>query len=129
MIVTVAPTVFNLTVDANADLDLELQWTLPNGTLIDLTGYSAVLTIASDFYTNPNRIVYHTSSSSGMSPEITFPTPSAGLILIDIPAAVTSLFTFQTAVYDLLLTSGSGAVVRLLQGPVTIDPGVTDDRP
>lgn len=129
MILTQAPTVYDMVIDANANFDQSFQWTLPNGGLIDLTGYTAVLTIASDFYTNPNRTVFLTTQSTDLTPMITFPEPTAGVIRINIPAATTSLMTFKSAVFDLLLTAPDTEVTRLLQGPVDISPGVTDDRP
>jgi hypothetical protein len=50
---------------------------------------------------------------------------TAGTITLTIPAAQTAGFTWWQGFYDLILTSPSGIVTRLLEGTVTVSPGVT----
>jgi hypothetical protein len=112
----------NFTINANADFQQELIWTDSNGNPIDLTSYTAKMEVANN--TNSNRTIYHILSSSGMNPEITF-NASLGIINLLIPASITQTFAFTSGVFDLLLTAPGGQVTRLLQGPVTVSPGVT----
>jgi hypothetical protein len=82
----------------------------------DLTGYTATLQIRA--YPLSATILYDASSN------ITLGTTD-GTIALVIPATTTQTFTWWQGVYDLLLTSSSGVVTRLLQGSVTVTPGVS----
>lgn len=112
--------VASFTIDQNADFAQELIWQDSSGNPIDLTGYSAVMSIASRAGAAP----YYTLESTGMDPGITF-NPSQGIINLFIPVSVISAWTFQNAVYDLLLTNPSDITIRLLQGPIAVSPGVS----
>lgn len=83
---------------------------------VDLTGYTANM----QFRSNPlsTTILYDASS------DITLGTTN-GTITLTIPASATTTFTWWSALYDLILTDSSGNVTRLLQGSVTVTPGVT----
>lgn len=83
---------------------------------IDLTGYTANL----QFRANPlsSTILYDASVDLVLG-------GTAGTITLTIPASATALFTWWQAVYDLILTDSSGNVTRLLEGKVTVSPGVT----
>jgi hypothetical protein len=50
---------------------------------------------------------------------------TAGTITLTIPASLTAGFTWWTGFYDLILTDPNGSVTRLLEGSVTVSPGVT----
>jgi hypothetical protein len=117
----VATGVQNFIINANADFSQQLFWLDQNGNPINLTGYSAKMEIAN--FAGPGRTVYYTMTSP--SGGITIPTPATGEIDLFIPASVTETFTFANAVYDLLLISGTGAVTRFLEGPITLSLGVT----
>lgn len=110
------------TIDNNADFQQELIWTDANGNPINLTGYTASMSIAN--HTRPGAVIFYTLSSTGMNPGITFD-PTEGIINLFIPISETETFTFANAVYDLLLTDPSGITMRLLMGPITVSPGVT----
>jgi hypothetical protein len=83
---------------------------------VDLTGY----TVAMQFRPSPysSTILYDASSDIVLG-------GTAGTITLTIAASATALFTWWTAVYDLILTDSSGNVTRLLEGTVSISPGVT----
>jgi hypothetical protein len=83
---------------------------------VDLTGYTANLQIRP--FPLSTDILYDASS------DITLGTTN-GTISLDIPASATTVFTWWNGVYDLILTDSSGNVTRLLQGSVTVTPGVT----
>jgi hypothetical protein len=83
---------------------------------VDLTGYTAMLQIRA--FPLSTTILYDASSN------ITLGT-TTGTITLTIPASATAAFTWWNGVYDLLLTSSAGVATRLLQGSVTVTPGVT----
>ena len=91
----------------------------------DLTGYSAKMTIKKSF---SEEVAVLEASSTGVSPMIAMG-GAAGTITVTMPATTTKdVPEMKLGVYDVILVSGgSPAVVeRLLQGMVTITPGVTD---
>jgi hypothetical protein len=83
---------------------------------VDLTGYTAALQIKS--FALSTTILYDASSNIVLG-------TTNGTITLNIPASVTAGFTWWNGVYDLLLTDSSGVATRLLQGSVTVKPGVT----
>lgn len=117
---------YNIVVEQNATLSLVFTWTAgpnvyvpPVGSQqqpVDLTGYSAMMQIRA--YALSTAILYDATSNlvlGGVN----------GTITLTIPASTTQGFTWWFGVYDLLLTSASGVVTRLLEGTVTVCPGVT----
>jgi hypothetical protein len=98
-----------------------LQWQNPDGTVIDLTGYSGAMqvrpTVAS------NTILVDLSDPTHGS--ITFDL-QAGLIWIEIKSSHTATLTAPgTAVYDFELIEPGGERHRLLEGKVAITAEVT----
>lgn len=83
---------------------------------VDLTGYTAALQIRP--FPLSTTILFDASA------DIVLGTTN-GTITLTIAATDTATFTWWNGVYDLLLTDSSGVVTRLLQGSVTVTPGVT----
>lgn len=83
---------------------------------IDLTGYTAAMQFR-PFVLSPT-ILYDASA------DITLGGVS-GTISITISSADTATMTWFNGVYDLILTSAAGVSTRLLEGSVTVTPGVT----
>jgi hypothetical protein len=122
---------YSFTIEQGATLDFEIQYRDGNGNPINLTGYSGKMMIRSN-YADSNPVTYATLSSSrapdgtglnfsgsnGTTP------PTSGSIGIFISAASSSAFTFNTAKYDLEITSGS-IVTRILEGQVNLSQEVT----
>jgi hypothetical protein len=122
---------YALLIEQGATLKLDLAYKDSNNAAIDLRGYSGKLQIKNN-YADSATTTYLTLSSSlnadgtginfsGSSNSIP---PVSGTIGIVISAATSSLLTFDTAYYDLEITSGS-VVTRLLQGTVQINKEVT----
>ena len=122
---------YHLIIEQGATLNLEIQYKDSAGTAVNLTGYSGKMQIRSDYADNsPTTYITLSSSlatdgtglnfsgSNGTTP------PTSGSIGIYISAASSSVFTFDTARYDLEITSGS-VVTRLLQGDVKLQKEVT----
>jgi hypothetical protein len=113
---------FNWTLEQGTDVNMIFTWT-SNGSPVDLTGYSAHLTVASANATAQTRTIYLdlTSAAGGLVLGGT-----AGTIQIVITNTVTSMLFWQgAAAWDLKLTAPSGKVTRLLQGMVLFSPQVT----
>ena len=120
---------YNIIIEQGATYQIELQYKDSNNTPIDLTGYSGRMQIRPSIG-SPTSYLYLSSSlqpdgtglnfsgSNGITP------PVSGNIGIYISAATSSALTFNQAVYDLEIQSGS-YVTRLLQGNVQLSKEVT----
>ena len=103
---------FDVLVAQNADYYPQFTWQ-QDGVVQNLTGYS---------------VAWNATSLAGVifswSSYVTLGTTN-GLLTLRIPAAITgTLSTSDPPVrHELLLTSGTGAVTRLIEGTVNIDPG------
>ncbi len=97
------------------------------------TSYRLVINYGADLTDYVGRMQMRSSASSDV---ILFQTPSNGLITItpgeetsliqlDITAEVTTAWDWVAAVYDIEIVSPEGAVTRVLQGSVKVDPEVT----
>jgi hypothetical protein len=122
---------YAMLIEQGATLKLDLAYKDSNNTAIDLTGYSGKLQIK-DNYADAASTTYLTLSSSlnadgtgiNFSGSAGALPPTSGTIGIVISAASSSALTFETAYYDLEITSGS-VVTRLLQGTVNLSKEVT----
>jgi len=122
---------YSFTIEQGSTVNFEIQYKDSNSNPINLTGYSGKMMIRSN-YADSNPVTYATLSSSrapdgtglnfsgsnGTTP------PTSGSIGIFISAASSSAFTFNTAKYDLEITSGS-IVTRILEGQVNLSQEVT----
>jgi hypothetical protein len=126
---------YNFTIEQGTTVNFEIQYKDSNGDPIDLTNYSGrmqfrpsfaddtstiYLTLSSSL--NPDGTGLNFSGSSGTKP------PTSGSIGIYIASCTSSNFTFESALYDLELYSGSlncPIAIRLLQGSVNISKEVT----
>jgi hypothetical protein len=122
---------YSFVIEQGSTVDFEIQYKDSNNTPVNLTGYSGKMMIRSN-YADQNPITYailssslaadgtglNFSGSNGSTP------PTSGSIGIVISAISSSNFTFNTALYDLEITSGS-VVTRILEGQVNISKEVT----
>ena len=122
---------YSFTIEQGTTLDFEIQYKSPNNLPIDLTGYSGKMQIKSNFAdNNPTTYITLSSSLAGDGTGLNFSgsngstPPSSGSIGIYISAASSSAFTFQTARYDLEISSGD-TVTRILEGQITLSKEVT----
>jgi hypothetical protein len=51
--------------------------------------------------------------------------PNNAMVILHIPGSASETWTFLSARYDVELTSPSGSVTRLIEGPVVVRPNVT----
>lgn len=96
-----------------------IVWTDSNGTLRDLTGYSARMQIRQ--YVGSDVVLFELSTTNG---KIVI-SPVDGEIALYFSAIDTEKMTWRRGKYDLELVSVSGEVTRLLQGKITISPEIT----
>ena len=126
---------YSFVIEQGATANFEIQYKDSNNTPIDLTGYSGRLQIRSTYAQNSGEL-YLTLSSS-LNPDGTRlnfsgsngSTPlTSGSIGIYIASCTSSALTFDEALYDLEIYSGSGDcpyTVRLLEGKVKLSKEVT----
>jgi len=120
---------YSFTVEQGATTNFEIQYKDSGSNPINLAGYSAkmqlrtaadasaaLLTLSSSL--EPDGTGLNMSGSNGST------TLLSGSIGVVISAITSSLLSFDTAVYDLELTSGS-VVTRLLEGTVRLSKNVT----
>lgn len=111
----------NLSIDAGATFSIVVTWKDPNGTPIDLTGYSARMKLKDTY--GGNTLVSLTDSDG-----ITLG-GSAGTVTVTISDSQTAAIggTDHTkGVYDLEVESAGGVTTRLLEGRWVCSPEVTD---
>lgn len=112
-----------------AQLNLELQqgstfnYTLTvtdlDGTVIDLTGYSARMKIRTPQYTSTPIDDWTSAGGELVMGD------DAGTITFNVSAATTAALNFKTARYDLEIEDGSGVVTRLIEGYIMLSKEVT----
>lgn len=103
----------NLYVEAGATFSREITYTNPDGTLFDLTDYSAELQV------RPTA----TSSTKVIDIEPTIDVETA-TISWTFTAAQTALLTASKYVYAMELTHTDGTVIRFIEGDITPSPEV-----
>ena len=122
---------YSFVIEQGATVNFEIQYRDSNNTPVNLTGYSGKMQIRSSYADN-NPVTYATLSSSlaadgtGLNFSGSNGTKplSSGSIGVIISAASSSAFLFNTAYYDLELTSGS-TVTRLIEGQIRLSQQVT----
>ncbi len=124
---------YNFTIEQGSTLDFEIAYKDSTGDPVDLTDHQARMQLKDKaggsvtYITLSSSLVscgtgLHMSGSNDLNP------PTSGTIGIFISAASSSLLTFDQAVYDLEIASGSGdcaIVTRLLQGKIKLSKEVT----
>lgn len=108
----------NLKIEKGATFTLPLTWKNENGSLVNLTGYTARMDIRSA--AGAVTAIAQLTSSSGITLGGT-----AGTIVVTLSAATTAAITDTSGVYDLELVSAGGVVTRLLEGSVEFVEEVT----
>tara|TARA_Y100000389_G_scaffold192466_1_gene219931 strand:+ start:352 stop:750 length:399 start_codon:yes stop_codon:yes gene_type:complete len=123
---------YSFTIEQGATLDFELAYKDSDNNPVDLTGYQGrmqlrpsagsdikYITLSSSLDADGTGLNF--SGSNGLNP------PTSGTIGIFISAESSSLLSFNEAVYDLELATGSEfpIVTRLLEGQVRLSLNVT----
>jgi len=109
---------YNTTIDQGADWYINFNYQNPNGTPVNITGYTAALQLR----TSPLAKTTALSLTTGSGITIT---GSTGLIAVHATAVQTGGITNGMYVYDLEITSGAGVITRLIQGNINVSAQVT----
>lgn len=103
----------NIVIDQGTTFQTAVNVTDDEENPVDLTGYSAAAQMRKH-YTSSNAFSFTTSIS-----------PSLGIVTLSMTANTTNTITPGRYMYDCELTDTNGAVSRLIEGIVTVTPGVT----
>lgn len=105
----------NIIIDQGTDFSTTLTVTGDDGSVTDLTGYTA-----------NGHIRKHYTSSTATVFDVSFGTPrSDGQLTISIGRTTTENMEAGRYVYDVELTSSANTRSRLVEGVVTVTPQVT----
>lgn len=115
---------YNIVIEQGATYDITIAYKDSNNNPIDLTGFGGRMQIRPSIGSTTTYLCLSSSlQPDGTGLEFLSPTTS-GSIRVYISAASSSLLTFDQAVYDLEIASGS-YVNRILQGGVKLSKEVT----
>ena len=103
----------NLLIDQGSTYSTTLSLTTETDEAMDLTGYSGAAQIRKH-YTSSNSYSFGVELNS-----------TAGTVTLSMSANNTANIASGRYVYDVEITSGSGAVTRVVEGIVTVTPSVT----
>ena len=110
---------YDFYIEQGATYQLVVTWKQPDGTPVDLTGYSARMQFRKT--KTSTTVLFSGTTANG----VISLGGAAGTVSITIPATSTDDFTFGCGVYDLELESAGGIVTRLIEGDVEVSKEVT----
>lgn len=103
---------YKLHIDAGTDFEREFEYTNPDGSVFDLTGYAALMHI---------RETASDPLTLEIVPELDL---ANGIIRFALTAEQTSTLTAAKYVYAIELTSPDGTVQRFVEGGIAVSPEV-----
>lgn len=103
----------NIIVDQGSSFQTSINVTDDDENAIDLTNYTAVAQMRKH-YTSSNAVNFTATIS-----------PALGVVTLALTANATNAIAPGRYVYDCELTDNNGTVTRLVEGIVTVTPGVT----
>lgn len=108
----------NITIEQGATFSKRLVWRDKNKRPINMNGYTAKMQIRTSV--TSAEVLFELSTANE---RITL--MAGGVIQLDIAASDTD--SIKGGVYDLKLYAPTGQEIRLIEGKVTVSPGVTKD--
>ena len=109
-------TISNIFIDAGADYLITVTVTDSSGSALDLTGYTAAAQIRKTYESSAATVAFTVAFASDRT---------TGQLDLTLTGAQTAAVTQGRYVYDVLITSGAGALTRVVEGISTINPRVT----
>lgn len=104
----------NIVIDQGASFETTIDVTDEDGTVVNLTGYTGAAQMRKH-YTSSAQTAFTVAISS-----------AAGQVTLSMNSATTNSISAGRYVYDLELTeTATSTVTRLVEGIVTVTPGVT----
>ena len=111
---------YDLLIDQGATLNIVATWNDSSGAPINLTNYTARMSVRAS-YSSATTVLDLNTANSGI-----ILGGALGTITIIATATTTTALTAPfSGVYDLELVSAGGVITRLLEGTATISPEVT----
>lgn len=104
----------NLYIDQGSDYSVTLNITNNDGTLKNLSGYTARAQL---------RRSYTSKSNTAFTANVT--APAEGEITLTLPAATSSAMRYGRYVFDVETVSNTSSVARVLEGIAVLNPEVT----
>lgn len=109
---------YDFNVEQGIDWDVTLELKNPDNSIKDLTGYTAKMGIKA------NSVASNIIASIEDGDGITI-TGNQGKIRLTLSNTITQTFTFETAIYDLILTDPANKKIKLLKGKIINDKIIT----
>jgi len=106
--------VHNLYIDQGSDFTVQVGVYDDSNAAWDLTGYSAEAKLKKSF-----------SSSTATSFIANISGTTAGTVVLTLLASTTATLEAGRYLYDVVVTSAGGTKTRVIEGVVTVNPGVT----
>lgn len=103
----------NLKIDQGADFSTSITLTDDDGNALNLSGYTGAGQIRK-YYTSTTYVAF----------DVTV-TENTGTVSLSLSSTASNAMNSGRYVYDIELTDVSGVVSRIMEGIVTITPGVT----
>lgn len=119
--------IFHIEIESGCDYSTTFTYESPEtGLAVDLTGYNALMQVRQGYNgaANVNVDLSLSSTLNGNGSGITLG-GTAGTIGLVINGPDTANLTFNEAVYDIVLTSSSGARTKFIKGFFTLLPSST----
>tara|TARA_R110002050_G_scaffold249951_3_gene387856 strand:- start:3239 stop:3613 length:375 start_codon:yes stop_codon:yes gene_type:complete len=118
---------YSFTIEQGTTFERVFKYKDENGAPVDLTGYDVRMQIRSTYGSD---ILANLTSGSGdfvisVPPDAADGVTDKNQIKLTISATHTAAYTFDQALYDIELESGTGVVTRLLQGKIKLSREVT----
>lgn len=110
------PGAVNLSVTRGGSLYQRIGFTSSTGAAINLTGSTFELHL---------RTALGAASSVNCTSYLTVPTPSNGILVVNVPPSVTATLTATRYVFDLKWTDAAGIVTFPIAGTLEVRQGVT----
>ena len=117
---------YSFTIEQGSTVDFVIVYKDSNGVPVDLSTYNSKMQIRLTYGSAP--IVTLSSSLNADGTGLNMSNAASGAIEIYIASCTSSMFNFDTAIYDLDIISGSGdcpVVTRILEGKVKLSKEVT----
>tara|TARA_B100001059_G_scaffold119067_1_gene119196 strand:+ start:11940 stop:12317 length:378 start_codon:yes stop_codon:yes gene_type:complete len=120
---------YNFTIEQGVTVKKQFTYKNAAGTPVDIgSGYNVRMQIRNTIDSTTKIGDFDTETNNFLSVIETSGSAISGTIELLIPATSTSLYSFDTAVYDLELEhSATNTVTRLLQGRIKLSKEVTRD--
>lgn len=118
---------YSFTIEQGTTFERIFKYKDEDGAPVDLTGYDVRMQIRSSY---DSAVLASLTSGSGdfvvsVPPDAADGVTDKNQIKLTISATNTAAYTFDQALYDIELESGTGVVTRLLQGKIKLSREVT----